>query len=62
MISHIERYFRTPRVDLLKILIEHTGLPTEAFILPERFLEAHPDFLRKKPRPRKRKGGEGQES
>jgi DNA-binding XRE family transcriptional regulator len=51
MISHIERYFRNPRIDILKVLLEHTGLPTDALILPERFLEEHPDFF-SAPRPK----------
>jgi transcriptional regulator with XRE-family HTH domain len=63
MISHIERYFRVPRVDNLKVLLEHTGLPTDAFMLPERFLAEHPDFLRKARRSRRKlQGEEGQES
>jgi transcriptional regulator with XRE-family HTH domain len=53
MISHIERYFRTPRVDVLKVLLEFTGLPTDALILPERFLEEQPNFLRKYRRPKR---------
>jgi transcriptional regulator with XRE-family HTH domain len=53
MISHIERYFRIPLDDALEELLKHTGLPTDAFIRAERFLEEQPDFLRKYRRPGK---------
>jgi transcriptional regulator with XRE-family HTH domain len=46
MIGHIERYIRIPRPDLLERLVNCTGLPTEAFVLPERFLREQPNFLR----------------
>jgi transcriptional regulator with XRE-family HTH domain len=47
MIGHIERYIRVPRTDLLERLVNCTGLPVEAFVLPERFLREQPNFLRK---------------
>jgi transcriptional regulator with XRE-family HTH domain len=53
MISHIERYFRIPLDDALEALLKQTGLPTDAFIRAERFLEEQPDFLRKYGRRRK---------
>ena len=46
MISHIERYFRVPRVDILEKLLDCSGLPAQAFMLPERFLPQHPNLLR----------------
>ncbi len=60
MISHIEVYIRDPSSKLLRLLCELTGLPPEAFVEPERFVREHPDFLR--PRRRRRKGTEDQES
>jgi transcriptional regulator with XRE-family HTH domain len=57
MISHIERYFRVPRVDIIEKLLDCTGLPAEAFVLPERFLKEYPDFLRKYGRRPKGRGG-----
>jgi hypothetical protein len=45
MISHIERYFRVPRKSTLIKLQEKTGLPTDAFMFPERFLEQNPDYF-----------------
>jgi DNA-binding XRE family transcriptional regulator len=47
MISHIERYFRAPRTNTLLKLQEFTGLPADAFVRTERFLEEQPNFLRK---------------
>lgn len=47
MIGHIERYIRIPRAGLLEKLVDCTGLPVEAFMLPERFLRDEPNFLRK---------------
>jgi transcriptional regulator with XRE-family HTH domain len=45
MISKIEGYQRIPLGDTLEALLACTGLPTDAFIRPERFLAEHPDFL-----------------
>jgi transcriptional regulator with XRE-family HTH domain len=56
MISHIERYFRIPLDNALEALLKQTGLPTDAFIRPERFLEEQPDFLRRYRRPGKGRG------
>jgi transcriptional regulator with XRE-family HTH domain len=49
MISHIERYFRVPRKSTIIKLQETTGLPTEALMFPERFLEQNPNYFRSKP-------------
>jgi transcriptional regulator with XRE-family HTH domain len=48
MISHIERYFRVPRKSTIIKLQAHTGLPTEALMFPERFLEQNPEYFRPK--------------
>jgi transcriptional regulator with XRE-family HTH domain len=45
MISKIEGYQRIPLGDTLEALLAYTGLATDAFIRPERFLAEHPDFL-----------------
>jgi hypothetical protein len=58
MIGHMERYFRIPRPKLLERLMDCTGLPVEAFLLPERFVLEYPNFLRKYRRPRQRPSGE----
>jgi transcriptional regulator with XRE-family HTH domain len=58
MIGHIERYFRIPRKALMERLVNCTGLPVEAFVLPERFVRENPNFLRR----RRRKGTEDHES
>jgi transcriptional regulator with XRE-family HTH domain len=47
MISLIESGLRVPLDDILAALLDYTGLPAEAFMLPERFLATNPDFLRK---------------
>jgi hypothetical protein len=47
MVSLIENGLRVPLDDKLEALLDYTGLPAEAFVLPERFLEEHPAFLRK---------------
>jgi transcriptional regulator with XRE-family HTH domain len=60
MVSHIELGVRMPRIDVLRKLCELTGLSADAFVEPERFVREHPDFLR--PRRRRRKGHEDQES
>ena len=44
-ISLIERYHNIPLGDALESLRRITGLPTDAFIRPLRFLLEHPDFL-----------------
>ncbi len=51
MITHIERYFRIPLGQALERLRASTGLPTDAFIRPEHFIEEQPDFLQKYRRP-----------
>jgi transcriptional regulator with XRE-family HTH domain len=56
MVSHIELYVRSPRMDILRSLCDVTGLSADAFVQPERFLQEHPDFL--KPR-RRGKGPAG---
>jgi transcriptional regulator with XRE-family HTH domain len=56
MISLIEAGLRVPLDDKLEALLDYTGLPAEAFVLPERFLEEHPDFLRKYGRKPKGRG------
>jgi transcriptional regulator with XRE-family HTH domain len=58
MIGHIERYIRTPRPRLMERLVDCTGLPIEAFVLPERFVRESPNFLRRSRRPRKDRTGE----
>jgi transcriptional regulator with XRE-family HTH domain len=53
MVSHIEQYVRIPLGDTLERLRAYTGLSTDAFIRPERFMVEQPDFLRRlRPRPR----------
>jgi transcriptional regulator with XRE-family HTH domain len=56
MISHIEQYLRVPRGQVLLDLLDHTGLPAEAFIRPERFLADHPRFFQTRRRGRPPKG------
>jgi transcriptional regulator with XRE-family HTH domain len=58
MISLIESGLRVPLDDILAALLDYTGLPAEAFVLPERFLATNPDFLRKYGRRGKSRGGE----
>jgi len=56
-IQHPMRHFTHEEAEAK---LDYTGLPTEAFILPERFLAEHPDFLRKYGRRRgKGRGGSG---
>jgi transcriptional regulator with XRE-family HTH domain len=47
-LARYESGTRIPRGAHLVTLLEVTGLPAEALVLPERFLEKHPDFLRPK--------------
>jgi transcriptional regulator with XRE-family HTH domain len=54
MVSQIESGYRVPLDSTLERLLDYTGLPAEAFLLPERFLREHPDFLRKHGRRRKK--------
>jgi hypothetical protein len=54
----VESGLRIPLDDKLEALLNYTGLPAEAFVLPERFLKDHPDFLRKYGRRGKSQGGE----
>ena len=49
MISKIVGYQRIPLGDTLEALLAYTGLPTDAFIRPERFLAEHPNFLHQTP-------------
>jgi transcriptional regulator with XRE-family HTH domain len=58
MLSLVESGLRIPLDDKLEALLNYTGLPAEAFVLPERFLKDHPDFLRKYGRRGKSRGGE----
>jgi transcriptional regulator with XRE-family HTH domain len=64
-ISAYETGTRVPRGDALKRLQEVTGLPLEALLFPEDFLQTHADFLveppreRRRGRPRKQSPGEG---
>jgi transcriptional regulator with XRE-family HTH domain len=51
-ISRYERGERTPREDELIHLLDATGLPVEALVLPARFLIQHPDFLNRQGRPK----------
>jgi transcriptional regulator with XRE-family HTH domain len=53
MVSLIELGLRVPQGEALDRLIAYTGLPTDAFVRTERFLEEHPDFLRKYRRPKR---------
>jgi transcriptional regulator with XRE-family HTH domain len=45
-VSKIERGQLFPLRESLERLRTYTGLPTDAFIRPQQFLEEHPDFLR----------------
>jgi transcriptional regulator with XRE-family HTH domain len=54
MVSLIELGLRVPQGEVLDRLIAYTGLPTDAFVRTERFLEAQPDFLQKSVRRRKK--------
>jgi hypothetical protein len=55
----MESGLRIPMDDKLEALLNYTGLPAEVFVLPERFLKEHPDFLRKYGRRPKGRGGSG---
>jgi transcriptional regulator with XRE-family HTH domain len=50
MITHVENYRRIPLREALERLLDVTGLPTDALVRPERFLAAHPNFLRRPPK------------
>jgi len=56
MISLIELGLRIPQGDALDRLVQHTGLPTDAFVRTERFLKEQPEFLRKYGRKPKGRG------
>jgi transcriptional regulator with XRE-family HTH domain len=47
MVSQIEAGLRVPLNAILERLLDYTGLPAEAFLLPKRFLEQNPNFLQK---------------
>jgi transcriptional regulator with XRE-family HTH domain len=47
-LARYESGTRIPRGTHLEKLMEVTGLPAEALVLPERFLAQRPDFLRPK--------------
>ena len=49
-IAAIENYQRIPIRESLERLLDVTGLPTDALVRPERFLAAHPNFLRRPPK------------
>ena len=57
MVSQIEAGWRVPLNATLERILDYTGLPAEAFLLPERFLRDEPDFLRKYGRRGKGRGG-----
>jgi len=65
-ISAYESGTRVPRGESLRRLAEVTGLPLEALMFPDAFLQERPNFLMDPPRQRKRRqppeGGEGHES
>jgi transcriptional regulator with XRE-family HTH domain len=54
MVSQIESGLRVPLNAILERLLDYTGLPAEAFLLPKRFLEQNPNFLQKHTRRRKK--------
>jgi transcriptional regulator with XRE-family HTH domain len=54
MVSLIEIGLRVPQGEALERLMEYTGLPIDAFVRTERFLQEQPDFLRKYGRRRKK--------
>lgn len=43
-VARWERGEQVPRGALLVKLLDATGLPADAIVTPERFLEQHPDF------------------
>jgi transcriptional regulator with XRE-family HTH domain len=47
MVSLIELGLRVPQGENLDRLLAYTGLPTDAFVRTERFLEEQPDFFQK---------------
>jgi transcriptional regulator with XRE-family HTH domain len=47
MISYIEAGKKTPWGDALDKLRDYTGLPADAFLRWQRFVEEEPNFLRK---------------
>ena len=51
-LARYESGTRSPRKAHLLTLMEVTGLPAEAFVLPQEFLQQHPNFLRPKPKAR----------
>jgi transcriptional regulator with XRE-family HTH domain len=53
MVSLIELGLRIPQGEALDGLLAYTGLPTDAFVRTERFLEEQPDFLRKFRQPKR---------
>jgi transcriptional regulator with XRE-family HTH domain len=57
MVSLIEIGLRVPQGDALERLMTYTGLPIDAFVRTERFLDEQPDFLRKYGRRPKGRGG-----
>jgi transcriptional regulator with XRE-family HTH domain len=54
MVSLIELGLRIPQGEALDRLLAYTGLPTDAFVRTEHFLEEQPDFLQKSIRRRKK--------
>jgi transcriptional regulator with XRE-family HTH domain len=50
MISLIESGLRIPLGDALEALRSYTGLPTDAFIRPEHFLQENPGFFERRRR------------
>ena len=54
MVSLIELGLRIPQGEALDRLLAYTGLPTDAFVRTEHFLEEQPDFLQKFVRRRKK--------
>lgn len=44
-LSKIENWQRVPLGDWLERLMDYTGLPADAFVRAERFLQEHPNFL-----------------
>jgi len=56
MISYIEAGKKTPWGEALDKLRDYTGLPADAFLRWQRFLEEEPNFLRKYSRREKGRG------
>ena len=54
MVSLIELGLRIPQGEALDRLLAYTGLPTDAFVRTEHFLEEQPDLLQKSVRRRKK--------